>query len=138
MELAYKHFTNQPVFKKIIIINIVIFLLPLVSNTFLFLFNLPQINIIQYFDLHPNFNQIITSPWTTVTYSFFHVDFFHIFWNMLILYLVSDYFLSFLNNKKFLEIYFYGAISGGLLFIISYNIFPAFVSCKGRFSTFCR
>ena len=45
---------------------------------------------------------------------------------MFILYIVSDYFLSFLDNKKFLEIYFYGAISGGLLFIISYNIFPAF------------
>ena len=114
MELGYNYFTNQPVFKKIIIINIVIFLLPLVSNTFLFLFNLPQINIIKFFDLHPNFNEIITSPWTIVTYSFFHIDFFHIFWNMLILYLVSDYFLSFLNNKKFLEIYFYGAISGGL------------------------
>ena len=126
MELGYNYFTNQPVFKKIIIINIVIFLLPLVSNTFLFLFNLEQINIIQFFDLHPNFDQIISSPWTIVTYSFFHIDFFHIFWNMLILYLVSDYFLSFLNNKKFLEIYFYGAISGGLLFIFSYNIFPAF------------
>ena len=98
MELGYKHFINQPVFKKIIIINIVIFLLPLVSNTFLFLFNLEQINIIQFFDLHPNFDQIISSPWTIVTYSFFHIDFFHIFWNMLILYLVSDYFLSFLNN----------------------------------------
>ncbi len=126
MELGYKHFINQPVFKKIIIINIVIFLLPLVSNTFLFLFNLQQINIIQFFDLLPIFDHIITSPWTLVTYSFFHVDFFHIFWNMLILYLVSDYFLSFLNNKKFLEIYFYGAISGGLLFVFSYNIFPAF------------
>ena len=126
MELGYKHFINQPVFKKLIIVNIIIFLLPLVSNTFLFLFNLPQINIIKFFDLHPNFGQIIISPWTIVTYSFFHLDFFHIFWNMLILYLVSDYFLSFLNNKKFLEIYFYGAISGGLLFIISYNIFPAF------------
>ena len=34
--------------------------------------------------------------------------------------------IIFLNNKKFLEIYFYGAISGGLLFIFSYNIFPAF------------
>jgi len=45
---------------------------------------------------------------------------------MFILYLVSDYFLSFLTDKNFLEIYFYGAISGGLLFIISYNIFPAF------------
>ena len=60
MELEYKHFINQPVFKKIIIINIVIFLLPLVSNTFLFLFNLKQINIIQFFDLHPNFDKIIT------------------------------------------------------------------------------
>ena len=126
MELGFNYFINQPVFKKIIIINIIIFLLPLVSNTFLFLFNLPQINIIMFFDLHPNFNQILMSPWTLVTYAFFHLDFFHIFWNMLILYLVSNYFLSFLNNKNFLEIYFYGAISGGLLFIISYNIFPAF------------
>ena len=126
MELGYKYFINQPVFKKVIIINIVIFLLPLVSNTFLFLFNLPQINIIKFFDLHPNFDEILMSPWTLVTYAFFHLDFFHIFWNMLILYLVSNHFLSFLNNKKFLEIYFYGAISGGLLFIISYNIFPAF------------
>ena len=126
MELGYRYFTNQPIFKKIIIINVIIFLLPLVSNTFLFLFNIPQINIIKFFDLHPNFEQIIMSPWSIITYSFFHLDFFHIFWNMFILYVVSDYFLSFLDNKKFLEIYFYGAISGGLLFIFSYNIFPAF------------
>ena len=126
MELGYKYFINQSIFKKLIIINIIIFLLPLVSNTFLFLFNLPEINIIKFFDLHPNFDQILMSPWTIISYSFFHIDFFHIFWNMFILYLVSDYFLSFLTDKKFLEIYFYGAISGGLLFIISYNIFPAF------------
>ena len=126
MELGYRYFNNQPIFKKVIIINIIIFLLPLVSNTFLFLFNLQQINIIQYFDLHPNLDQILMNPWTIISYSFFHLDFFHIFWNMFILYIVSDYFLSFLNNKKFLEIYFYGAISGGLLFIVSYNIFPAF------------
>ena len=126
MELGYKYFTNQPIFKKIIIINVIVFLLPLVSNTFLFLFNIPQINIIKFFDLHPNFEQIIMSPWSIITYSFFHIDFFHIFWNMFILYIVSNYFLSFLDNKKFLEIYFYGAILGGLLFIVSYNIFPAF------------
>jgi len=126
MELGYRYFSNQPIFKKVIIINIVIFLLPLVSNTFLFLFNLQQINIIQYFDLHPNLDKILMNPWTIISYSFFHIDFFHIFWNMFLLYIISDYFLSFLNNKKFLEIYFYGAISGGLLFIFSYNVFPAF------------
>ena len=126
MELGFSYFRNQPIFKKIIIINIIVFLFPLVSNTFLFLFNLDQINLIKYFDLHPDFSLIIQSPWTIITYSFFHVDFFHIFWNMLILYIVSDYFLSFINTAKFIEIYFYGAISGGLLFIFSYNIFPAF------------
>jgi hypothetical protein len=45
---------------------------------------------------------------------------------MFILYVVSDYLLSFLNTKQFLEIYFFGAIAGGLFFIFSYNIFPVF------------
>ena len=126
MELGYKYFINQPIFKKIIILNIIIFLLPLVSNTFLFLFNFNQISLIKYFDLHPDFTKVLISPWTLVSYSFFHVDFFHIFWNMFILYAVSDYFLSFLNHKQFLEIYFYGALAGGLFFIFCYNIFPVF------------
>tara|TARA_B100000575_G_scaffold293351_1_gene304468 strand:- start:6510 stop:7313 length:804 start_codon:yes stop_codon:yes gene_type:complete len=126
MELGYKYFNSQSIFKKIIILNIIIFLLPLLTNTFLFLFNIDQINIIRYFDLHPDISKLFFSPWTIITYSFFHADFFHIFWNMFILYIVSDYFLSFLDNKKFLEIYLYGAISGGVLFILSYNIFPVF------------
>ena len=64
MELGYKYFINQQIFKKIIIINIIIFLLPLVSNTFLFLFDFNQISIVKYFDLHPELNQVLMSPWT--------------------------------------------------------------------------
>ena len=123
MELGSKYFIKQPVFKKIIIINIIIFLLPLVSNTFLFLFNFNQISLIKYFDLSPEFSKVLMSPWTIVSYSLFHIDFFHIFWNMFILYVVSDYLLSFLNTKQFLEIYFFGAIAGGLFFIFSYSFF---------------
>ena len=36
-----------------------------------------------------------------------------------------------LDKKKFLEIYFYGVIFGGLFFLVSYNIFPVF---KNSFS----
>ena len=36
-----------------------------------------------------------------------------------------------LTNKKLIEIYFYGALMGGLFFVISYNIFPVF---KNAFS----
>ena len=38
---------------------------------------------------------------------------------------------SFTVKKKFLEIYFYGVIFGGLFFLVSYNIFPVF---KNSFS----
>ena len=50
---------------------------------------------------------------------------------MLILYVVCKHFLNFLTNKKLIEIYFYGALMGGLFFVISYNIFPVF---KNAFS----
>ena len=70
------------------------------------LFNFNQISLIKYFDLSPEFSKVLMSPWTIVSYSLFHIDFFHIFWNMFILYVVSDYLLSFLNTKQFLEIYF--------------------------------
>ena len=131
MELGFRYFLNQPFFKKIIIINIIVFLFPLVLNTFLFLFNLKQFTLINFFDLHPGIGDIIRSPWTLISYSFFHIDFFHIFWNMLILYVVCKHFLNFLTNKKLIEIYFYGALMGGLFFVISYNIFPVF---KNAFS----
>ena len=45
--------------------------------------------------------------------------------------LFVNIFLNFLTNKKLIEIYFYGALMGGLFFLISYNIFPVF---KNAFS----
>ena len=92
---------------------------PLVLNTFLFLFNLKLFSLIDYFDLHPGIGDIIRSPWTLISYSFFHIDFFHIFWNMLILYVVCKHFLNFLTNKKLIEIYFYGALFLGFSYLIS-------------------
>ena len=79
MELGFRYFLNQPFFKKIIIINIIVFLLPLVLNTFLFLFNLKQFSLINYFDLHPGIGDIIRSPWTLISYSFFILIFFTYF-----------------------------------------------------------
>lgn len=126
MELGYRYFLNQPIFKKIIIINLIVFLFPLVANTILFLFNSKQINLISYFDLHPNIGELIKNPWTLLSYSFLHIDLFHIFWNMLILYIVCNHYLYFLKNKRLLEIYFFGALFGGLFFVVSYNTFPVF------------
>ena len=117
---------NLPIHKKIILINVIIFCLPLVINTVLFLFNLKTYSFFSFFELNPQLDYFFKNIWTIITYAFIHLDFFHIFWNMFILYFASEYFLNFFDEKKYIKIYFYGILFGGIFFVLSYNLFPVF------------
>jgi membrane associated rhomboid family serine protease len=117
---------NLPIHKKIILINVIIFCLPLVINTVLFLFNLKTHSFFSFFELNPQLDYFFKNIWTIITYAFIHLDFFHIFWNMFILYFASEYFLNFFDEKKYIKIYFYGILFGGIFFVLSYNLFPVF------------
>ena len=81
--------------------------------------------IVQWFQLPKDFFNFLMQPWSLVTYSFFHGGIGHIFWNMLLLYFSSKIFLNLFGGKRFLNVYFLGVIFGGLLFLLSYNVFPA-------------
>ena len=115
-----------PIHKKIILINVLIFIVPLIINTILYLFNIKTLSFFNFFELQPQINYFVKNIWTVVTYAFIHGDFYHIFWNMIILYFSSEYFLNFFDEKKYIKIYFYGILFGGLFFIFSYNLFPVF------------
>ncbi len=115
-----------PIHKKIILINVLIFLIPLIINTILYLFNVRTLSFFSFFELNPQANYFFKNIWTIITYAFIHSDFYHIFWNMFILYFASQYFLNFFDEKKYIKTYFYGIIFGGSFFIISYNLFPVF------------
>lgn len=64
--------------------------------------------------------------WTPFTYMFAHRELFHFFFNMLWLYWLGRIFEDFLNTRQFTFTYLAGGLSGAILFILSYNIFPAF------------
>ena len=115
-----------PIHKKMILINVLIFIVPLIINTILYLFNIKTLSFFNFFELQPQINYFVKNIWTVVTYAFIHGDFYHIFWNMIILYFSSEYFLNFFDEKKYIKIYFYGILFGGLFFIFSYNLFPVF------------
>ncbi|WP_299214516.1 rhomboid family intramembrane serine protease [uncultured Aquimarina sp.] len=66
-------------------------------------------------------------PWTIITYAFLHADLRHIFFNMLVLYFSGRYFIDYFNGKRAWTVYLLGGISGALLFMISYNLFPALI-----------
>jgi hypothetical protein len=46
---------------------------------------------------------------------------------MIMLYFSGRIFLNLFGAKRFMNVYFLGVIAGGLTFLLSYNIFPAFL-----------
>lgn len=117
---------KTPIYRKIILINILIFLIPLIISTILYLFNFKTLSFFSFFELNPQIDSFLKRIWTIITYAFIHKDFYHIFWNMLILYFASQYFLNFFDERKYIKTYFYGILFGGSFFILSYNLFPVF------------
>jgi membrane associated rhomboid family serine protease len=120
--LKYQY-ARLSVAEKLIAINVLIFI---VNGLFTLLLGMNGDAILQWFQLPKDFFDFLTQPWSIVTYSFFHAGLGHIFWNMLVLFYVGRIFLNLFSGRRFLNVYFLGVILGGLFFMVSYNIFPAF------------
>jgi len=108
---------------KIIIINGLLFLSIRLTA---FFFEIRIEDITASFVLPDDFLSMFSQPWSLITYGFIHHDFWHIFWNMLILYWFGSIFLNLFKGKRLLTIYLLGIICGGLLFMLAFNIFPVF------------
>ncbi len=112
--------------EKLILINVACFIGPLFIKTFLFLFKIPSTPFFGWFELSASWNDLIYKPWSILTYSFLHTGFFHLFWNMYLLFFASRLFLNLFPSKTFFNVYFLGVITGGIIFILSYTLFPVF------------
>ena len=121
----YQKFKERNVVEKLIILNILVFILTYLLNTASFLFNYDGNILVDWFALKPSFEQLLYGPWTLVTYGFLHVGFFHILFNLLILYYFGNLFLDFFTSGQFLTYFLLGVVSGGLIYMIAYNYLPA-------------
>ena len=119
---------------RIMIINIAVFLVIMLVRTIFFLFQLPTDFIslvVLKLSLPAEFGSIILQPWSFVTYMFLHQDFFHILFNMLVLYWMGKLFTEYLGNDKLWATYILGGLAGAALYIIAYSLFPVFDSSSG-------
>ena len=123
--LKYR-FATFSIAEKIILINVSCYVLPMLLNVFFFLFNIPSSAYIEWVQLSPNLETFVTRPWTLLTYSFIHNGFFHLLWNMVLLFYAGRLLLNLFPNRILINNYFLGVISGGLIFIGSYALFPVF------------
>ena len=108
---------------KIIVINTLIFLIFYLGS---FFFKLSPSTLVSWFVLPTGFLEIVFQPWSFVTYAFLHAGFWHLFWNMYLLYWFGLYVLNLFTSKRFLTIYLLGALNGGLFYVLAYNLFPVF------------
>ena len=109
------------VFEKIIGINLVVYIMGWLISV---IQNVSRANSLSWLELPSDFYSFIVKPWSIITYGFSHFDFWHLFFNMLILYFVGRSLFNMFSVKLSLNVYLLGIISGGILFMTLYTILP--------------
>ena len=123
-----KTFRNGSSLTRLIYINIAVFILINIVALISFLLNNPEISgkALNLFSVPSSFKVLLVRPWTIITYMFVHKDIWHILFNMLWLYWFGRIFLEYLDQRKLVAVYLLGGIIGAFVYILSFNIFPAF------------
>jgi membrane associated rhomboid family serine protease len=113
---------------RLIYINIGVFLIITIIGIIGFLLVSPDISswTIRFLSVPSSLNTLIVKPWTLLTYMFTHKELLHILVNMLWLWWFGNIFLEYLDQKKLVAVYVLGGLAGALMYVLSYNIFPAF------------
>ncbi len=119
-------FRKGNVFIQLIYINVGVFVVTTLITVLLKLFNRSAGGIFELLALPASFERFIRQPWSIITYMFMHANFMHILFNMLWLYWFGSLFLYFFSGKHLRGLYLLGGICGGLLYMVSYNVFPYF------------
>jgi membrane associated rhomboid family serine protease len=135
-EILKKIFLSNTVLSRLILINTVIYLLVKIIGLFAYLFMVNHGNgvvlsfIGEYMALPSDLTVLATKPWTVFTYMFLQEEFFHLLFNMIMLYFGGLIFLEYLTPSKLLWTYILGGLTGALFFVLAFNIFPVFEPVK--------
>ncbi len=122
-------FKRGTVLTRLIYVNLAVFVGVKLIEVLLFLFSAGGAGsffAINWLAVPADISGLLTRPWTVFTYMFLHVGFLHILFNILWLYWFGRIFLEYLDEKKLLGVYILGGFAGAALYILSFNLFPAF------------
>lgn len=122
---------------RLMAINVSVFLVITLARTFLFLFTGETTSmdwLVGKLSLPASPEQLLYQPWSLLTYMFLHLDLLHILFNMLILFWTGRLFTEYLGNDKLLGTYLLGGLLGAVLYLIAFNLFPAFSAARDHAS----
>lgn len=84
-----------------------------------------QKKILYWFTLSPQTHELLSKPWTLLTYFFSHYSIWGFVSNMLWLWAFGYVLQDLVGNKKLIPIYLYGGFFGGLVFVATATYIPS-------------
>lgn len=120
-------FKHGSALTRLIYINLGVFLVVKLVGVIFYLAGLP-FNLVEWLSVPSNPQLLLQRFWTPVSYMFLHAGFLHLLFNILGLYWFGKLFLYHFEGEKLLSVYLLGGLSGALLYVLAFNIFPAFAS----------
>ncbi|UOQ55223.1 rhomboid family intramembrane serine protease [Hymenobacter cellulosivorans] len=113
---------------QLLLINVLVFVAFILLRTVMFLLtggkngHLP---VLEWLAVPSVPGTLLTRPWTMLTYSFIHFDFFHILFNLLNLYWFGALVREYLGDRRLVSLYVLGALCGAALYVLALNLVPA-------------
>ncbi|MCQ2376132.1 MAG: rhomboid family intramembrane serine protease [Salinivirgaceae bacterium] len=131
MNNVYQNIKNQFVagsmLVRLIYINVAVWLAVILVDIVMALMQFNSGNIIiNWFSCYSGLRSLALRPWGLLTYMFLHHDFLHLLFNMLWLYWFGQIFTEYFKGRQLLNVYLVGGLAGAVLFVLCYNVFPAF------------
>jgi membrane associated rhomboid family serine protease len=122
---------NNNAIRKIIVVNVGVFLVCVLVNVFMFFADMDRELVakgLRFFELPADLGTLLMQPWSLITYMFLHdlESPFHLLFNMLWLFWIGTILHEYIGNRKVYEAYFGGGLAGAVLYLICINIFPVF------------
>ncbi len=125
-------FKQNPVLKWLLLVNVGLWIMVAFANLSMWLMNRGETQnlLVSYLSLSANLSVLLHRPWTAITYMFLHERFWHLFFNVWMLWFGGMIFTRFLSQKQLALTYGLGGLVGALFFILAYNLFPVFETVK--------
>lgn len=111
---------------RLIVVNVIVFLLINIPLTFLHLLKFTNLQeaVFQQLALPGDIHQLLYKPWTLITHMFVHYNILHVAFNMITLNFSYQIFNRYLDDRRFLNVYFVSGLAGAVVFVASVNLFP--------------
>lgn len=140
LEETKAFFARKSTLQRLLLINVAVFIVVNIVGLFFWLFkvpnhpdHIPEISLMTYlFAVPAEFQDLMEHPWSIFTYMFLHESFWHLLFNMIVLYFSGRIFMEYLNDRKLLTTYIFGGLTGAVFYIAAFNFFPVFSEIKAN------